>query len=96
MSRDSDRELAEGCRRYIYKRLLGRIPTTMEDAEVDAHLLAKFEAIRSETLNECAAACLVQIKRESGYHGQWEGYGSWMGDMTGPECSAVILALDKR
>jgi hypothetical protein len=92
MSKDSDRERAAA---YSTRVRNGR-PALPYGQSWNDVLAAEFAAIRSETIKECAAACLVQIKRESGYHGQWEGYGPWMGDMTGTECSAVILALDKQ
>ena len=44
----------------------------------------------------CAKLCEVEVRREAGYHGQWEGYGTWvgMGSKTGEECAADIRAME--
>ena len=62
-----------------------------DSMELLAELDAQMAAVQSER-EECAKVCEVKINRESGYGGQWEGYGSHMGDMTGPECAAAIRA----
>jgi hypothetical protein len=60
-------------------------------AEVRASAYAQGRADERE---KCVAECLVKVKRDAGYGGQWEGYGSHMGYRTGPECAAAIRARD--
>jgi hypothetical protein len=50
------------------------------------------DALIAAERERCAKVCEQKVKRPAGYHGQWEGYGSHMGDMTGPECAAAIRA----
>lgn len=44
-------------------------------------------------LEEAAKVCLVKVKREPGYNGQWEGYGSFETEQVGSECAAAIRKL---
>ena len=41
-------------------------------------------------ISECISICLEKIKRDAGYGGQWDGYGSHMGLKTGEECAEGI------
>jgi len=62
---------------------------------ITMNILGTERAARADAFEEAARACIVKVPRPAGYHGQWEGYGSWEGDMTGPECAAAIRALAK-
>ena len=46
----------------------------------------------ADGLREGAKICKQKVKRDAEYGGRFGGYGDFMGDMTGPECAAAILA----
>lgn len=59
-------------------------------------LLKELDFLRDRIVSErerCAEACLQKVERPAGYNGRFEGYGGWMGSMTGEECAAAIRAL---
>lgn len=70
---------------------------TREQMEQTSHDLAieqrASQRARAAALEEAAKVCLVKVKRQPGYQGQWEGYGSLDDWMTGPECAAAIRAM---
>ena len=51
--------------------------------------------VRATALKEAAKICEAMVFRPAGYQGQWEGYGTFVGYTTGPECAAAIRAKAK-
>lgn len=47
----------------------------------------------AQAREDAAKVCECKVKRPAGHRGQWEGYGGFDGDMTGPECAAAIRAM---
>ena len=94
---------AEERAKEIAEELIGRlvgmhltVGPSMETAiadELSRAVPVLYREAEQRMKERCAELCEEQVKRPAGYHGQWEGHGSWMDDKTGPECALAIRAL---